>query len=98
MEDYDPDREENRQLEVTAKVASPGEAKTLAEKRLRMHNKYSKTAVFTFPGDPSLVAGVTVLLEGWGAFDGKYIVKQAVHSLGPGGYTTKTTLRRTLEG
>ena len=98
VEDYDPDREENRQLEVTAKVASPGEAKTLAEKRLRMHNKYSKTAVFTFPGDPSLVAGVTVLLEGWGAFDGKYIVKQAVHSLGPGGYTTKTTLRRTLEG
>ena len=98
VEGYGPDREGNRQLEVTAKVASPGEAKALAGKRLRMHNKYSKTAVFTFPGDPSLVAGVTVLLEGWGAFSGKYIVKQAVHALGSGGYTTKITLRRALEG
>ena len=84
--------------EVTAKVASIAEAQTLAAKQLRLHNKYSRTATFTFPGDPSKVAGVTATLEGWGAWDGKYIIKQSKHSLGSSGYTTQTVLRRILEG
>lgn len=47
VEDYKEDAKNNQQLEIYAKVSSVGEAKALAEKRLRMHNKYSKTAVFT---------------------------------------------------
>lgn len=97
-EDYEADDENNQQLEVTAKVASIAEAQTLAAKQLRLHNKYSRTATFTFPGDPSKVAGVTATLEGWGAWDGKYIIKQSKHSLGSSGYTTQTVLRRVLEG
>lgn len=97
-EDYKADSKNNQQLEVTAKVASIAEAQTLAAKQLRLHNKYSRTATFTFPGDPSKVAGVTATLEGWGAWDGKYIIKQSKHSLGSSGYTTQTVLRRILEG
>ena len=97
-EDYKADAKNNQQLEVTAKVASIAEAQALAAKRLRLHNKYSRTASFTFPGDPSKVAGVTATLEGWGAWDGKYIIKQSKHSLGSSGYTTQTVLRRILEG
>lgn len=97
-EDYKADSKNNQQLEVTARVASIAEAQTLAAKRLRLHNKYSRTATFTFPGDPSKVAGVTAILEGWGAWDGKYIIKQSKHSLGSSGYTTQTVLRRILEG
>ena len=74
------------------------EAKALAEKQLRLHNKYARTCSFTFPGDPDLLAGVTVLLDGWGAFDGKYIIKQSKHSVSSAGYTTTVTLRRVLEG
>lgn len=98
----DPDQKDGdktkQRLEVTAKVSSIGEAQALAEKLLRMRNKYEKTAAFTLPGNPALVAGVTVFLDGWGAWSGKYIVKQAQHTVGTSGYTTKLTLRKCLEG
>ena len=98
IEDYNADAKNNQQLEITAKVSSKDEAKTLAEKQLRLHNKYSKSATFTLPGNPSLVAGVTVELKSWGAFSGKYIINQAVHTVGGAGYTTQIKLRRVLEG
>lgn len=86
-------------LEVTARVANAGEAKALAEKRLRLHNKFTRTASFTLPGNTALVAGVTVMLADWGGWDGKYIIKQAKHTVdSSGGYTTQITVRRVLEG
>lgn len=49
------------------------------------------------PGNPALVAGVTVALEGWGGWSGKYIISQAQHTVsGTGGYTTQVRLRRCL--
>ena len=98
VDDYKADKESNQQLEVTAKVSSVAEAQALAQKRLRLHNKYAQTASFTLPGAPDMVSGVTVLLAGFGAWDGKYIIKQARHSVGSSGYTTAVTLRRVLEG
>lgn len=98
VEDYKEDAKNNQQLEITAKVSSIAEAQTLAEKLLRLHNKYAKTATFTLPGNPAIVAGLTVKLEGWGAWSGKYIVKQAKHSVSRSGYTTQIRLRRVLEG
>ena len=99
---WDPDQTEDNQtdqrLEITARVSSIGEAQALAEKMLRLRNKYEKTASFTLPGNPALVAGVTVELEKWGAWSGRYIVKQAQHTVGSAGYTTKVTLRKCLEG
>lgn len=98
IEDYNADAKNNQQLEITAKVADKDEAKALAEKLLRMHNKYAKTATFTMPGNPDLVAGVTVTLERWGAWDGKYIITQAKHIVNGSGYTVQIKLRRVLEG
>lgn len=97
-EDYKEDAKNNQQLEVTAKVSSIAQAQELAAKHLRLHNKFARTATFTFPGSPSIAAGVTATLQGWGAWDGKYIVKQARHSIGSSGYTTQAVLRRALEG
>ncbi len=96
--DYDKDAKGNQQLEISARVASAGEAKALAEKLLRLHNAHARTASFTLPGEPSLVAGVTVRLEGFGGWDGKYMVSQAKHSVKASGYTTDIQLRRCLEG
>lgn len=98
VEDYDEKKKENKQLEVTAKVASSDDAKALAAKRLRLHNKYEKAVSFTMVGDTRLVAGINVTLKGWGLFDGKYTIKSAKHSVGSSGYTTKIDLRPALEG
>lgn len=92
------DSDSNQQLEITAKVGSVAEAKKLAEKRLRLHNKYCRTAEFTMPGNPAMAAGVTVALKGWGAWDGTYIVKLAIHTVNGDGYTTSISIRRALEG
>lgn len=98
-EDYNSEDANNQQLEISAKVETADEAKELAEKRLRERNKYCRQARFTLPGDTSLVAGVTVQLERFGGWDGKYIIKQAVHKIdSSSGYTTQITLRRALEG
>ena len=61
-----------------------------------MHNKFARTASFTLPGDPLLLAGQTVRVAGWAAFDGKYLVSRAVHTLGTGGYTTDVELQKVL--
>ena len=98
IEDYNADAKNNQQLEVKARVSSKDEAKALAEKHLRLHNKYTKSATFTMPGNPALVAGITVMLEGWGGWDGKYIITQAKHTVSDSGYTTQIKLRRVLEG
>lgn len=96
--DYNADKKDNQELQVYAKVSSVAEAKRLAQKYLRLKNKFEQTATFTMPGDPALVAGVTILLSGWGVWDGKYIVKQAKHSIGSGGFTTQIVLRKILLG
>lgn len=95
----DADTSESAQvLEIKEKVSSNAEAKTLAEKRLREKNGQQFTASFTLVGDAGLVAGVTVTVKGYGAFDGKYIVESATHSVSSSGYTTSVKLRRVLEG
>lgn len=95
----DADTSESAQvLEIKEKVSSNAEAKTLAEKRLREKNGQQFTASFTLVGDAGLVAGVTVDVKGYGAFDGKYIVESATHSVSSSGYTTSVKLRRVLEG
>lgn len=90
------DGESGQCLEISAKVGSAGEAQALAGKLLRLHNKLERTAVITLPGNPVLVAGVTVMLEGCGGWSGKYIVSQARHIVNASGYTTQVTLRRVL--
>lgn len=97
-EDYNDEASSNQQLEITAKVANVTEAEELAAKHLRLYNKFSKTASFSLPGNPGISAGLTVELKAWGGWDGRYIIKQAVHNVGSSGYTTKITLRRALEG
>lgn len=85
-------------LEITAKVSSTAEAMQLAEKQLRLHNRNCRGASFTMPGNPKLAAGATVMLDGWGGWDGKYIVRTATHTVGGSGYTTNISMSKVLEG
>lgn len=94
----DDGAKKGQQLEISAKVSTAAEAKALAQKQLRLHNKFAKTATFEFPGNPAILSGLTVVLKRWGAWDGKYIIAETQHSVGSGGYTTKARLRKVLEG
>ncbi len=97
VEDYEEDSDTNQQLEVVAKVSSNAEALTLATKRLRLHNKFEKTAHLETPGDPSLVAGLTVELVDCGTWSGKYLVEKATHKVNHNGYYTSVDCRRILD-
>ena len=84
-------------LEVNERVTSAAEAKELAKKRLRQKNKGEVKAEFTLVGNGGLVAGLTGQVEGYGFFDGKYIIETATHNP-TGGYSVGLKLRRVLEG
>ncbi|MCL2357476.1 MAG: hypothetical protein FWC70_10065 [Defluviitaleaceae bacterium] len=88
----------NQTLVVNEKVSSTGEAESVAQARLRDKNKERQKAEFTLSGDIRLVAGVTVVVEGWGLFDGKYIIEKAKHSVSGSGYTVQINVRLVLEG
>ena len=84
-------------MHVNERVASNGEAESLAGKLLRLKNKFEFSVKLSMPGDPAMVAGVPVALTGWGLFDGKYIIKQSKHTINKSsGYTTQITLRRAM--
>lgn len=93
-EDYDAEDEDNRLLEVTARVSSDGEAAALAAQRLKLCNEFARSATVTVPGDTRLMAGRTVKLSGWGGWDGKYMIAEADHSVSADGYTTQLSLRK----
>jgi phage protein D len=72
-------------------------ARKRARNNLRKANKHENTSEITLVGDPRLVAGVTVNLKNFGAFDGKYIIEKAKHQVGKE-YTVEVELRKCLEG
>ena len=84
-------------LEISERVDSREEARKLAMKRLKAKNKDRFSASLKIIGDAGLAAGATVNVSGWGAFDGKYMIKTAAHSVGSS-YTTELTLRKCLGG
>ena len=98
VDDYDEKSKTNQQLEVYAQVADADEAKALAAKRLRLHNKFSRQVSFTVPGNPLYLAGEVMEVSGFGMFDGRYLCTQAKHAVGGSGYKTTLTGRRILEG
>lgn len=96
-EEYDEEKDNNRLLLVTnQQVKTNAEATRLAEKLLRLHNKFEKRVKITLPGNPSLFASEGIDLKDFGAFDGRYIITKSVHSVGGSGYKTDIELRKTL--
>lgn len=98
LEDADEEDEDYQVLEIREKVTTEAEAQMLAKKMLRLKNEFAYTMDFTLPGDPDMVAGITIDIQGFGMFSGKYIISQAKHSVSGSGYTTQISLRHVLEG
>lgn len=93
-------KDKDNMLEVSGEpVSTKTEAKNLAIAKLREANKGETTGSFSMPGDVSLCAGLTVKVQGFGDYDGKYIIEEAKHHVSKGsGYTTSIQLRQAMEG
>lgn len=65
---------------------------------LREQNESQWTASVELIGNIYYYAGTNIELCGWNNWDGKYHITEAQHSITSGGFTTKLSLRRCLEG
>ncbi|MFU1797382.1 phage late control D family protein [Paenibacillus azoreducens] len=82
-------------LKINERVESQAEAIRVAKNRLREKNKEFGKGTITIAGDPRLAAGITIYVQGWRSFDGKYIIECAKHSIN-NGYTTEIDIRKVL--
>lgn len=83
-----------QEYRVRKRVTSKAEAERLAKATLRKVNLHRVTGSLTVIGDPSLLAGCVIACEGFGSFDGNFIIESSSHDVGGGGYTTSLQLRR----
>ena len=80
------------------RVTSIAEAEALAERLLKLNNKFEQQATFTLKGNPIYCAGMNIRLQKFGYWNGKYAISKAKHDITPNnGYTTTITLRKVDE-
>ncbi|MEG2344099.1 MAG: contractile injection system protein, VgrG/Pvc8 family [Acidaminococcaceae bacterium] len=94
---YTVPEKKGKTLEVNEEVKSIAEAEKLSKKKLREKNKDEITVSLTLVGADNMAAGNVFNLQGFGAFDGRYIVVKAGHTIG-GGYVITVDMRRCLDG
>ena len=83
-----------QEYELKRRATSLAEAKRLATAKLRSLNRRSVTGSLTMVGDVMLVAGIVIECQGFGSFDGNFIVEEATHTVDSSGYRTELSLRR----
>lgn len=89
------DEQTNKVLVLDKRVESEADALKLAQNNLRGGNKGEVKGSFRIMGYPGLVAGMTVNMQDFGRFSGKYFVEKTTHSVS-GKYTTAAEIRRVL--
>jgi phage protein D len=89
--DGDPTKKDD--LIVPGRVENDSQAKAKAEGSLREKNKDKLTASFSIDGNPKLRSGFNVEMENFGAFSGKWTIKESRHSISvDSGYITDVSL------
>lgn len=88
--------QEDAQADVSTTTAETEEVATSnARQAFRRGEREAVKIDLTIIGDPEVKADSTIRLEGIGQrYSGNYYIKEAVHSVGSGGYTTKVKLDR----
>jgi len=73
---------------------SPAEAAAMSRAAIHESTSEQITASLTMPGRPTMLAGISILLTGFGAkFDGKWFIIDSTHSSGAG-YETEVSLKK----
>ena len=91
----DQSKPDGMTLEINEKVDSQADAERLAKKKLREKNKEEIKVSLTVLGDFLFLAGDVISLEGYGAFDGNYLIEKSSHNIGKG-YDVNLELRRCI--
>lgn len=81
-------------LKLVEKAENIEQAEEMAKSALRMNNNITTKIRLELMGDTRLVSGLTVNLEGFGNYNGKYIISTARHIINQSGYKTLVELRR----
>nr|DAJ31542.1 MAG TPA: tail protein [Caudoviricetes sp.] len=92
----DPNKKIGKTLIVHTQVKDTTEAMKVAKKELRKKNEDEVKASLSLRGNFDLAAGVTCQVEGFGYFDGKYILTKVGHNIS-GAYSCGVDIRRCLE-
>jgi len=86
-------------LKLNTRAENHGQAHAKSKAALHKAQDGATTATMTLWGNPRLVAGVTVQLEGFGKLGGRYQVAASRHELSrSNGYTTELEIQRTKLG
>lgn len=88
-----PETEKILNIDEIAESYAAAESITLA--KLKEVNKNEFLISFTIHGDLKILGSTCIILEGYGKFDGKYFVDQAIHTIGSG-YNTSFTARKVV--
>lgn len=89
--------EDSKIYQINKRVQNEIEARRLAQKTFQRLNKKEVTCSLEVVGNLEILGAVTIMLEGFGYFSGKYYVNQATHAVGSG-FKTSIEARRVQEG
>ncbi|KAA0257217.1 hypothetical protein FHQ18_11675 [Deferribacter autotrophicus] len=93
---HDPNIKWGETLKINESVDNLVQAQEKAKAALRARNMLSAKVTLELMGDTRLVAGLTVNIEGFGNYDGKYIISSSTHTLDSSGYITSVELKKCL--
>ena len=90
---------EHTELQIrNVKVSTTDEANGVAESELNLANLFERTVTITIPGNPAMMAGLPIILNKFGYWDGRYMIATCTHSISTSGYTTKLKMRYVRKG
>ncbi|MDK9603498.1 phage late control D family protein [Lelliottia wanjuensis] len=82
-------------LKVNARAADEGNAQVKAEAALDDHNEYQQTGSLSLMGNPQLIAGNKITLDGFGVLSGEWLITRARHTFDrASGYSTEIEVGR----
>jgi len=84
-------------LTVNERVRSPDQCRLRAAANLERHNRERFVAQLSLPGRPQVRPGFLLPIEGFGRFDGDYVIDEATHKISRSGYETDASLRKKRE-
>lgn len=85
-----------RTAKLVKRADSIEEAERMAKAELRKKNRWGKSGTITLIGHTNLVAGVTITYQSGSAWDGKYLISKATHTVSSG-YETSLEMTAVLE-
>lgn len=86
-----------RESHLVRRAESIEEAERRARAAMRRHNRLESSGSITLVGDTDLLTGVAIDYESGSAWDGKFLISKAVHTVGSG-YETSIDLTFVREG